>query len=198
MVDLEALYSKHAERFDSARAGSCLEEPYLRRVAAVAEGTGSVLDIGCGSSEPIARYFIERGYQLTGVDFAEAMLELSRSRFPQMSWIRADMRDLELDREFDVVVAWDSLFHLSPADQREMFPRFRKHLRPGGGLVFTSGTREEASVGGDLFGDQLFHGSLSTSEYADRLENAGIEVVLHRVEDPDCGGRTIWIGKRVR
>ena len=175
-----------------------MEEPYLQHVSKVAEGNSSVLDIGCGSSEPIARYFIERGYHLTGIDFTEEMLRISRARFPQMSWLHADMRQLDLQQQFDVVVAWDSFFHLSPNDQRDMFPRFRKHLRLGGALIFTSGTVEGASVGGDMFGDELFHASLSTSEYRSQLESNGIDVVLHRIEDPECGGHTIWIGKRVK
>ena len=38
---------------------------------------GSILDIGCGMDEPIARYFIERGFAVTGVDSSPSMLELS-------------------------------------------------------------------------------------------------------------------------
>ena len=197
VVDLRALYTKHAANFDSARTGSSMEEPYLRRVSSLVGGGGSVLDIGCGSSEPIARFFIERGYDLVGYDFSEEMLRIARARFPRMEWVLGDMRDLDLGRTFDVVIAWDSFFHLSPADQRRMFPRFRDHLRLGGVLLFTSGTKEEAGVGGDLFGDELFHGSLSTAEYSEQLSGNGIEVVSHRVEDPDCGGHTIWIGRRV-
>ena len=197
MVDLQALYRKHAAQFDALRVGSSIEEPYLRRISRLAGDEGSVLDIGCGSSEPIARFFIERGYYVTGYDFSEEMLAIARERFPSMEWILGDMRELDLKREFDIVIAWDSFFHLSPQDQRKMFPRFRDHLRPGGVLLFTSGTTEGASVGGHLFGDELFHGSLSTAEYKEQLAEHGIATVLHRVEDPDCGHHTIWIGRRV-
>lgn len=173
-----------------------MEERYLRRVSELVAAPGRVLDVGCGSSEPIARYFIERGYTLTGYDFSEEMLSIGRSRFPEMEWIHGDMREMNLSREFEIVVAWDSLFHLAPADQRRMFPKLRDHLRSGGVLLFTSGTREGSSVGGDMFGDALFHGSLSTAEYREQLTAHEIEVVSHHPEDPDCGGHTIWIGRR--
>ena len=197
MVDLRALYKKHAAQFDAVRIRSSMEAPYLREVSRLVGGEGSVLDVGCGSSEPIARHFIERGFRVTGYDFSDEMLAIARERFPEMEWILGDMRELALGRAFDVVIAWDSFFHLAPEDQRTMFPRFRDHVRPGGALLFTSGTEEGASVGGDLFGDELFHGSLSTAEYRDQLDAHGFEVVSHRIEDPDCGGHTVWIARRV-
>lgn len=172
-----------------------MERPYLDRVAALSPPPGKVLDVGCGSGEPIARYFVERGYQVTGVDAVGEMLELSRTRFPAMTWLQTDMRQLDLGERFDVVIAWDSFFHLSPDDQRPMFERFRRHAAPGGVLMFTSGLTEGGSVGGDLFGDQLYHGSLDTAEYARLLERHGYDVVLHRIEDPACGGHTVWISR---
>ncbi len=99
---------------------------------------------------------------------------------------------------FDIIIAWDSFFHLSPDDQRAMFGTFRDHSAPGGVLLFTSGVTEGEEVGGNLFGDKLYHASLDTSEYAERLATHGYDVVLHRVEDPDCGGRTVWIAQRQR
>ncbi|HEY4102338.1 MAG TPA: class I SAM-dependent methyltransferase, partial [Polyangiaceae bacterium] len=78
---------------------------------------GKVLDVGCGSGDPLARYFIEKGYAVTGIDAVDELLELCRERFPQMSWIRTDMRSMAVPGLFNIVIAWDSFFHLSPDDQ---------------------------------------------------------------------------------
>ena len=196
MIDLRSIYSKHAERFDVVRQSSSVERPYLERALHVAGEARSILDLGCGTAEPIAGFFIRRGHRVTGVDFSEAMLTICRRRFPDMDWLAADMRDLQLGATFDIVLAWESFFHLPPDDQRGMFPVFRAHVRPGGALVFTSGLEEESAVGGSLFGDPLYHASLSTSEYERRLEQSGFSVALHVIEDPECGGRTIWIARR--
>ncbi len=193
MVDLAALYARHARRFDTARKGTLLELPYLRKATALAPPPGTVLDLGCGSGEPLARYFIENGYRVTGIDVVDEMLEMCRARFPDMTWHRADMRNLQIRERFDIVIAWDSFFHLSPDDQRGMFETFRRHTAPGGVLVFTSGTTEGEAVSGDLFGDELYHASLDTREYERLLAHAGYRVVCHRVEDPDCGGHTVWV-----
>lgn len=175
-----------------------MERPYLLRACEVAGDTAHVLELGCGSGQPVARFFIERGDRVTGVDFSTEMLEISRARFPEMRWIQADMRKIGLEEEFDTLIAWDSFFHLSPDDQRKMFPIFQRHLRIGGALMFTSGVYEAEQVGGDLFGDVLYHASLDSAEYADQLERHGFEVVVHNVEDPECGGHTVWIAQRIR
>jgi ubiquinone/menaquinone biosynthesis C-methylase UbiE len=195
VIDLAELYGRQAGRFDAVRQGSRMERPYLEQAAALSPPPGQVLDLGCGSGEPIARFFVEQGYRVTGVDAAPEMLEIARARFPEMTWLRADMRRLEIPARFEIVIAWDSFFPLGVRDQRAMFARFRRHTAPGGVLVFTSGTTEGEGPSGDLFGDPLYHGSLDTDEYALLLRRHGYDVVLHRVEDPDCGGHTVWIAR---
>ena len=194
-VDLAALYARHAKRFDRARTRTLMELPYLRQATTLAPAPGTVLDLGCGSGEPLARYFVENGFRVTGVDLVGEMLEMCRARFPDMAWRQGDMRDLELGERFDIVMAWDSFFHLGPSDQRRMFETFRRHTAPGGVLVFTSGTREGEQTGGDLFGDELYHASLDSQEYERLLDQHGYVVICHRVEDPDCGGHTVWVAR---
>src|SRR4051812_27129882 len=133
------LYEKNAAAWDRQRGRDLFERPWLDRFAALLPAGGSVLDVGCGMGEPIARHFIERGYAVTGVDASPSLIALCRERFPHHQWLVGDMRELSLGRRFDGVLAWHSFFHLSPDDQRPMFPRFVAHMRPGGALMFTSG-----------------------------------------------------------
>jgi ubiquinone/menaquinone biosynthesis C-methylase UbiE len=132
---------------------------------------------------------------VTGVDLVEKMLEMCRARFPQMRWLQADMRRIDVGARFDIVIAWDSFFHLPPDDQRRMFHPFSRHTAPRGVLMFTSGLTEGEAIGGDLFGDELYHASLDTEEYERLLDDLNYDVVLHRPEDPECGGHTVWIAR---
>jgi SAM-dependent methyltransferase len=194
-VDLVELYARHAGRFDRARTRSLMELPYLDMATALAPPPGKILDLGCGTGEPLARYFVERGYHVTGIDAVNEMLEMCRARFPDMTWRQTDMRRMDLSERFDIVIAWDSYFHLPPDDQREMFQTFRKHTAPRGVLVFTSGFEEGGGIGGNLFGDRLYHASLATDEYARLLDRHGYDVVRHRIQDPACGGHTVWVAR---
>jgi SAM-dependent methyltransferase len=171
-----------------------LEKPWLDRFLALLPQNASVLDIGCGAGEPIARYLIEMGCHVSGIDSSPALIGICKERFPDQEWIVADMRTLSLDRGFDGILAWDSLFHLSPEDQRPMFPIFGRHARGNAALMFTGGHLHGEAIG-TLQGEPLYHGSLDAVEYRSLLHENGFEVVSHVVEDPDCGHHTVWLAQ---
>lgn len=188
------LYRRRALDWDRDRSRNLIEKACLDAFLSHVPAGGAVLDLGCGSGEPIARYLIEQGRGLTGVDAAPALIDLCRRRFPEQTWRVADMRGLDLGRTFDGVIAWHSAFHLTPADQRAMFPVYARHLGPGGVLMFTSGSAYGESVG-EWRGEPLYHGSLSTAEYRAALAHAGFEVLEHRGDDAETGGATVWLAR---
>jgi SAM-dependent methyltransferase len=149
------LYQRFARDYDRDRGRTLMERAYLDDMLARLADRPRVLDLGCGSGEPIARYLVERGCALTGVDAAPAMIALCRERFPNEQWLVADMRALDLEVRFDALIAWDSFFHLKPDDQRRMFEVFRAHIAPGGLLLFTSGPRAGEAIG-DLPASRCF------------------------------------------
>jgi cyclopropane fatty-acyl-phospholipid synthase-like methyltransferase len=172
-----------------------MERPYLDAVSSRLKPGASVLDLGCGTGVPIARYFIVDGYAVTGIDAASAMIALCRQRFPDATWIEADMRGLSLGRRFDAIIAWDSFFHLDQGEQRAMFPIFERHIEPGGVLLFTSGPEEGAKFGA-MYGEDVFHASLSPGKYRSLLASAGFQVLRFQLEDPHCGGHTVWLAQK--
>ncbi|HEX2136560.1 MAG TPA: class I SAM-dependent methyltransferase [Microvirga sp.] len=188
------LYRRHAQAFDGRRSRALFERSWLDRFAALVPRGGAVLDLGCGAGEPIARFLVEAGYRVTGVDAAPAMIALCRTRFPDGRWLLADMRRLALGARFDGILAWNSFFHLRPDDQRDMFAIFRAHAAPGGALMFTSGPRAGVAIG-SLEGEPLYHASLDPDEYRALLAAHAFAVVAHAAEDPDCGGHTVWLAR---
>ena len=190
-----SLYQRHAAAYDQQRGRRLMEARWLDRFRSLLPPTPSVLDIGCGMGEPIARHLIERGCAVTGIDSSGPLITLCRERFPQQIWQVADMRELALGRRFDGLIAWDSVFHLTPDAQRRMFPLFREHAAEGAALLFTSGPAHGEAIG-SFEGEALYHGSLAPPEYHALLDASGFAVVEHIVEDPDCGGHTIWLAQR--
>ena len=189
------LYQRHAKQWDEDRGRDLFEKPWLDRFLALLPAGGTILDLGCGAGEPIARYFIEQGFRLSGVDSSATMIGLGRRRFPDQTWKVADMRKLSLARQFDGILAWDSFFHLRDDDQCAMFPVFAAHAVPGTALMFTSGPREGIAMG-EYRGEPLFHASLSPDDYRALLAANGFDVVSFVAEDPDAGGHTVWLARR--
>jgi ubiquinone/menaquinone biosynthesis C-methylase UbiE len=92
------LYERHARAYDRDRGKTLVERPWLDRFLANVPLGGTVLDIGCGTGEPIARYLLQCGRRVVGVDSSPAMIEMCRARFPGAEWEVADMRRLALGR----------------------------------------------------------------------------------------------------
>ena len=141
------LYDRHAGEFDVQRGRRLFEKNWLDRFLALIPCGGSILDLGCGMAEPIAAYFIACGYTVTGVDSSPNMIGLCTARFPEQIWQVGDMRQLSLNRRFDGILAWDSFFHLTPQDQRAMFPIFARHAVEHAALMFTSGPQCDERIG---------------------------------------------------
>jgi len=142
--------------------------------------------------EPIARHVLQSGFNVVGVDTSPTLIALCQARFPGGEWRLGDMRQLALGRRFEGLLAWDSFFHLDAANQRAMFLRFAAHAQPGAPLLFTSGPGHGEAIG-EYCGEPLYHASLDPAEYRQLLSAHGFRVLSHLVEDPDCGGRTVWL-----
>ncbi len=78
----------------------------------------SVLDLCCGTGH-LAVYFLEKGYQVIGLDLSEEMLSYARENARQYiesgqaRFIQGDASDFTLDERFGLVVStYDALNHL--------------------------------------------------------------------------------------
>ena len=189
------LYERHAVPWSQARAREGFyERGWLDRFCALLPPSGSVLDAGCGTGEPLARYLCGRGHTVFGVDSSPTMVAMFQVHLPNLrAWV-ADMRTLSLAQRFDGILAWDSFFHLSHQDQRKMFKIFQTHAAPSCALMFTSGPTYGEAIG-LLEGEPLYHASLDAAEYLRLLNDADFAVVATLAEDPACGGRTVWLAQ---
>ncbi len=143
----------------------------------------------------MARYLGEHGHAVMGIDSSPTMVAMFQAKMPGQQAQVADMRTLSLARRFHGILAWDSFFHLSHQDQRQMFAIFGAHAVPQGALMFTSGPDYGEAIG-QLGGEPLYHASLDAAEYRQQLSDAGFTVVDTVAEDPACGGRTVWLAQR--
>ena len=189
------LYDRHADAWHRRRsAHASLEEAWLTRFSAGLPDGAGVLDLGCGTGQPMVRWLAQRGFAITGVDSSAAMLAHARALQPAQEWVQGDMRTLALGRRFAGVLAWDSFFHLSHADQRAMFPVFAAHAAPGAMLMFTSGPSHGEAIG-EFEGEPLFHASLALEAYRSLLDAHGFEVLDFVPEDPACGFHSVWLAR---
>ncbi|MEJ2116663.1 MAG: class I SAM-dependent methyltransferase [Alphaproteobacteria bacterium] len=192
---MRGVYERKATQFDRERSKILFERRWLEKFKALLSQDASILDVGCGTGEPIAQYFIAKGYDLTGVDYAQSMVAIARQRFPGQSWHVADMRALDLEEQYDGLIGWHSFFHLTPEEQRTVLPVFSSHLNPGGAMMLTVGPEKDERIG-HVGGEEVYHASLSPEEYRKILEDLGFEIKDFVFGDPECGSANIILAKK--
>jgi len=155
---------------------------------------GQVLDAGCGSGWPVAATLLARGFRVTGVDAAPRLLAHARETLPSGDWRQGDLRTLDLGQTFDGLLAWHSLFHLTPDDQRLALPRLLAHAAPACVVMIPTGPTE-GEVLGEWRGEALYHGSLGPDEYRALLAAAGFTADPIDPAEQDGQG-VVWLAER--
>jgi SAM-dependent methyltransferase len=192
-ADIVDLYDRRSSDWIADR-GVVLTEAdrtWLDRFTARLSSGDMVLDVGCGSGRPMAAELLERGFRVTGVDSSARLIAHAAADLPFGRFFQADMRTLDLGETFAGVLAWHSLFHLSPEDQRIALPRLLAHAAPRATIMFSSGPREDHVVG-SWRGEPLYHGSLGPEAYQGLLSSQGFRVESRVWADDG----SVWLGHR--
>jgi 2-polyprenyl-3-methyl-5-hydroxy-6-metoxy-1,4-benzoquinol methylase len=99
----------------------------------------SVLDLGCGQGRD-ALVAARRGHRVHAVDLAPTSIAqvIARAKAEELD-IRgevADVEDIEVDREYDVVIL-DRVLHMLRSDARRLalLDKVRRWVRPGGHVL---------------------------------------------------------------
>jgi SAM-dependent methyltransferase len=109
---------------------------------------GNALDVGCGEGQDLA-FLAENGYHATGLDFTEhgvqKSLRLLDARGLHAGVMRCDLRTYEIGRQFDLVLAVNSLQFLGEVAS-DALERVIAAVAPGGVLGLSLFAREESEA----------------------------------------------------
>jgi SAM-dependent methyltransferase len=157
-----------------------------------------VLDAGCGSGIPAAKYFVDLGCEVVGVDISGKMVELAESNVPGGEFYKADLLDIEYPRDhFDMIISFYCIFHIRKKLQGKVFKEFYHLLKPGGYSYFTlagKGYTKKASFEGAIkFGDHLLpYAHFTEEEYRRMLTDENFDIISMR--NLTIGGETmLWV-----
>jgi len=141
----EELFENFGEKYEaeSFTKGTLGEVDFIEREVNYNKSI-RILDIGCGTG----RHDIElakRGYNVTGVDLSESMLNKARANAKtagvQIDFRRADARNLDFDNEFDLVLSiCEGAFPLMETDEMnfQILQNAARALKSGGKYILTT------------------------------------------------------------
>jgi ubiquinone/menaquinone biosynthesis C-methylase UbiE len=127
-----------SEAYDESLPAHVVEHYLDKRVRFVVRhcSRGSALDVGCGTGVLAAR-LAGAGYEVTGIDPSDGMLDQLRARAPEVQTVTGSGTYLPFpDGTFDVVVSVAVMHHIAaPEDVHRTLGEMVRVARPGGRIL---------------------------------------------------------------
>ncbi|OIO55046.1 MAG: class I SAM-dependent methyltransferase [Alphaproteobacteria bacterium CG_4_10_14_0_2_um_filter_63_37] len=169
-------YDKIADWWRDRHDGSDYGLAQIEQALGFAPTGGKALDVGCGAGGRVIRLLQDRGFAVTGVDVSRAMVDLARAAHPEHRFFHHDIATWQNDEPFDLIVAWDSLFHLPLALHPRVLTQLCDWLRPQGVLIYTFGNASGEHT--DRWHDDTFYySSIGIRQNLELLWGRGLEVL---------------------
>ena len=145
----------------------------IERAVAFVKNKGVALDVGCGAGRCLG-LLARHGFRTDGIELSPAMIALARERHPEARLFHADVGRWELPQAYDLIVAWDCVWHVPLAPQEAVLTKLCQGLAPGGVLVFTTGGTDAPLEKWDsCMGPPMYHATLGIPRTLQVLAGAG-------------------------
>ncbi len=102
-------YDKIAEWWHNNHNESAYGLAQIERAISYCRSRGKALDVGCGSGGRIIRKLLAEGFEVTGIDLSQSMIDIARGLHPEVKFHVADICTWESGESYDFIVAWDSI-----------------------------------------------------------------------------------------
>jgi RimJ/RimL family protein N-acetyltransferase len=145
----------------------------IERAVAFVKHKGVALDVGCGTGR-LMGLLSKHGFRTDGLDSSTAMIALARERHPEARLFHADICRWNLLWSYDLIMAWDSTWHVPLAQQEAILTKLCRGLSAGGVLVFTTGgTDAPTEKQGSCMGPPMYYATLGIPKTLQVLAEAG-------------------------
>ncbi|MEJ2277651.1 MAG: class I SAM-dependent methyltransferase [Candidatus Lokiarchaeota archaeon] len=155
--------------------------PELERFSELLPEYGHILDVGTGIGVPTAKFLIEKGFKVTGIDISTTMILQAKKNVPEANFLEMDALHLNFDENtFDGVISVYTLFHIPRIKHENLFRTFYKILKPKGILVINSGISESEGII-QFFGVPMFWSNFSPKKTLNLVERVGFSIIFEGV-----------------
>jgi 2-polyprenyl-3-methyl-5-hydroxy-6-metoxy-1,4-benzoquinol methylase len=191
-------YNNIAEQWIKNRKNSEINNLIIDFAKRIKNG-GKILDIGCGTGYPIAKYFSDKGFTVTGIDISEKLLqEAIDQNIKNAQFFLCDFFDFKPNEKYDGIIAFDSFFHFEKKKQNKIYQIVSTWMKNGSYILFTHGNTD-GEITGEMFGETFYYSALKTEDVHELLKKSNIEVELsiEKYKEKDMDRDLIIIGKRI-
>ena len=174
-------WDRVADEYDRSYEGR-ISEAFRRFCDDLLHG-GRVLDIGSGTGLPHARFLVDSGFEVHGIDVSPRIVEIARRNVPQANFSEMSMTDMEFNGEFDGAVASYSMLLLDPPRFRDVASRIHRSLRRGGllYLALNEPPEDDSDVDGEaiveIMGETMYSRAYTKEEVLETFIPLGFRLL---------------------
>jgi len=167
-------YDKLASHWNSEEfnRGNGIEQH--KRAFRFAQRKRNAIDVGCGSSGRFIELMISEGFEAEGLDISPEMIRMAKIRHPEVQFYIADICVWDFPKKYDLISAWDSIWHAPLAEHEAILTKLCEGLNQGGILIFTSGGVDQpGDVTNPFMGEPLYHAALGIPRLLEIVSKCG-------------------------
>ena len=183
-------YDAIANRYLAERTRDSEDVRLLNELMERLPVNASVLDAGCGAGIPISQMLSER-FQVAGVDFSEAQVELAKNNVPNARFLCEDMTKLDFpEGTFDGITSYYAIIHIPREEHQELLANFYRMLKPGGVALLCLGAEHLIDdIDENYLGTRMYWSHYDSETYLRILKDCGFSIIWSRhVGDATCAG----------
>ena len=183
-------YNKIANRYLSERTTDSEDVRLLGDFIEMLAPGAKVLDAGCGAGVPITRLLAER-FDVLGVDFSAAQIELARKNVPNAKFLCKDLTDLHFPQDFfDGICSYYAIIHIPREEHRALLEKFHFMLNTGGIALLCLGAENLMDdIDENFLGTRMYWSHFDSGTYRTMLKEIGFSLIWSRhVQDTTCEG----------
>lgn len=143
--------------------------------AYIAKGA-RILDLGCGPGNNITTIrHLDPTCHFTGVDLSEKLLDIATKKHPDCTFYQQDIRQLQAETSFDVVIASFCIVHLHQRETEDVIAKISECLTEGGSLYLSFMEGEVAGFESTSFSsEKIFFNYYAVADVITMLEKYDI------------------------
>jgi ubiquinone/menaquinone biosynthesis C-methylase UbiE len=183
-------YNAIADRYLAERTRDSADVRLLNDFIERLPENSKVLDAGCGAGIPISQMLSEY-FQVTGVDFSEAQIELAKKNVLNAEFLCEDMTKLNFpENTFDGITSYYAIIHIPREEHQSLLANFYRMLKPGGLALLCLGAESLIDdVDENYLGTRMYWSHYDTETYLKMLYECGFSIIWSkRVADESCEG----------
>lgn len=195
-MNLKDTYNKIAKDWHKDHQADTWSVEAADNFASFVKVGGSILDVGCAGGLK-SKHLLNKGFRVTGIDFAENLIEIAKKEAPLGKFLVMDLKDIDtLPENYDGIFMQAVLLHIPKKEVPGILKKAVNKLNAGGVLYIAVKEKREGGVDEEVKKDndygyeyERFFSYFTFNEFEAWFEDLGLTIIYKDIKLPNHTAR---------